>query len=302
MEEIDRLFATSGLSLERMRSFLAVVDAGGQSKAAGGDPTKQSQFSRQIRELEGFFGVALTKRVGKHIAITEAGEQLAKLIRLQLRELSHFRESQAGGSPSLTLGCSASISQWVVAPQLPEIRNALRNASIDVIQSRSLELVRAVTDGRIDLGIVRSDAVGDHVSSVTLGEVSYSFFAAKRLAPGSSKRDVQDLLRRLPMVRNLPGGRFDNELTRWLEEEEIEVNVVARVSSFIMAGEMVTQGHGAAILPDIAEKTLERSAVFRKALPLPYRRRFRLIWNSRSLERAGITEKQISKLAQAVNF
>ena len=47
MKEIDALFAAGGLSLERLRSFLAVAEAGSIAKAAKGDPTRQSQFSRQ---------------------------------------------------------------------------------------------------------------------------------------------------------------------------------------------------------------------------------------------------------------
>ena len=64
MNEFDSLLSISGLSLDRMRSFLMVAESGNLSKAAKGDVTKQSQFSRQIKDLEGFFGVALTKRVG----------------------------------------------------------------------------------------------------------------------------------------------------------------------------------------------------------------------------------------------
>ena len=51
------LFQTTGLTLERLHSFLMVAEAGGVTKAAGGDPNRQSLFSRQIKELEEFFGV-----------------------------------------------------------------------------------------------------------------------------------------------------------------------------------------------------------------------------------------------------
>ena len=58
MNEFARLFTVSGLSLDRLRTFLRVAEAGNLAKAAKGDATQQSQFSRQIKELEAFFGVA----------------------------------------------------------------------------------------------------------------------------------------------------------------------------------------------------------------------------------------------------
>ena len=43
----EKLFAHSGLSLDRLRSFLEIVTAGGISAAAKGDSNRQSQYSRQ---------------------------------------------------------------------------------------------------------------------------------------------------------------------------------------------------------------------------------------------------------------
>ena len=63
----SRLFATAGLSLDRLRAFVEVGACGSIVKAAGGDPVKQSQFSPQIKELEDFFQIRLIERQGKGI-------------------------------------------------------------------------------------------------------------------------------------------------------------------------------------------------------------------------------------------
>jgi len=42
----EKLFAESGLSLDRLRALLEVNAAGSIVKAAIGDPVKQSQYSR----------------------------------------------------------------------------------------------------------------------------------------------------------------------------------------------------------------------------------------------------------------
>ncbi|CAN5656658.1 hypothetical protein BH11VER1_BH11VER1_41940 [soil metagenome] len=48
----DSLFSNSGLSLDRLRNFLLVVEAGSIVKAAQNDLVRQSLFIRQIRDLE----------------------------------------------------------------------------------------------------------------------------------------------------------------------------------------------------------------------------------------------------------
>ncbi len=58
----EQLFAKRGLSLDRLRVLCEVADAGGIARAARNDPTRQSQFSRQLKELEDFFEVELTRR------------------------------------------------------------------------------------------------------------------------------------------------------------------------------------------------------------------------------------------------
>ena len=56
------IFARSGISLERLRVFLQIADAGSMAEAAPGDPVRQSQFSRQLKELEEALGASLTVR------------------------------------------------------------------------------------------------------------------------------------------------------------------------------------------------------------------------------------------------
>src|SRR5438876_8623230 len=61
----ENLSAQSGLSLERLKTFREIVAAGGITAAAGDDSNRQSQFSRQLKELERYFGVELLRRALK---------------------------------------------------------------------------------------------------------------------------------------------------------------------------------------------------------------------------------------------
>ena len=125
MNDFERLFDVSGLSLDRLRTFLRVVEAGNLSKAASGDATRQSQFSRQIKEMESFFGVAQTRRVGRRIEITDEGKRLGLIIRRQFREIDDFRESMADRRVSVRIGSQGSVIDWLLIPRLADIQKTL---------------------------------------------------------------------------------------------------------------------------------------------------------------------------------
>src|SRR5881409_3442212 len=104
----DKLFADRGLSLDRLRALLKVAATGSIVKAAAGDAIKQSQYSRQIKELEDFFQAKLTERQGKGIHLTAKGTELARISRFFLRGLANFQRGCLAQEQSFRIGASAS--------------------------------------------------------------------------------------------------------------------------------------------------------------------------------------------------
>src|SRR6056297_1848512 len=64
------------LDLTALRSFVAVADMGGVTKAAGLLNLTQSAVSMQLKRLEESLGVALLDRSSRTIGVTAEGEQL----------------------------------------------------------------------------------------------------------------------------------------------------------------------------------------------------------------------------------
>lgn len=286
MNNFDRLFSLSGLSLDRMRSFLMVAEAGNLAQAAKGDVTKQSQYSRQIKELEGFFGVALTRRVGRRIEITPEGMRLSAIIRHHFGELNDFRESSAGRGVSIRLGSQGSVIDWLVVPRLAKIHNELGAALVELEQMRSADVVRAVADGRLDFGIVRQDAVPAKIKRWKLGAVGYALFGAKTLLRGC--KSVEQAFQKCPVAELLPSGQFTERFHQWLESKQLTPQIFARVSSFTNLSRIVQTGEAAAVLPDLAAIDLVPKQFIRWPVAAIPPRKMVLIANSRSLDRSGI--------------
>lgn len=295
MNQFERLFATSGLSLDRLRTFLRVVEAGNLSKAAQGDATKQSQFSRQIKEMESFFGIALTRRIGRRIEITEEGKHLARLIRRQFSELDDFREAMAGRSINVRIGSQGSTIDWLIMPRLGEIPKALGNVMVELEQMRSLDVVRSVDDGRLDFGIVRDDALATQHKCWKLGKVGYSLFAPLHLCKDCET--IEDVIRKSPIIELLPGGQFARNWQEYLSKKSLHPRVIARASSFTDLIKAVHAGYAATVLPDLAAVDFDPKRFRHYPIAELKSRSLVLIANPRSLDRAGLSNDSAAKLA-----
>ena len=64
------------LDLTSLRSFVAVVESGGVTRAGQALNKSQSAESMQLKRLRDLLGVALHERRGRQLVLTEAGDQL----------------------------------------------------------------------------------------------------------------------------------------------------------------------------------------------------------------------------------
>src|SRR6185436_19506222 len=114
----EKLFAESGLSLDRLKAFLSVGAAGSIVKATRGDSVKQSQYSRQIKELEDFFRTKLVERHENGMRLTANGKELARISRFFLLGLSNFQRGCLAEEQVFRIGASATFTQTFLTPVL----------------------------------------------------------------------------------------------------------------------------------------------------------------------------------------
>ena len=270
------LLSERGLSLERLKSFCLVADCGGIARACDGDPSRQALISRQIRELEVFFGTELTRRKGKGIELTEAGRELARRVREQLLSLADFKAKSLDRTVEFRLASGASLLEWLIAPGLGEISKVVPAATFVLHDLRSADVVRGLTDHSLDYGVVRRSAVVQPLKFQSLGRMGYSLFVPVRWR----KRRVDGL----PMAV-ASGGEFLRDLARAAEKAKFTPSVLFQCTSFTQAAQLVRVGAAASVLPDIAATTLGRSA-WRHDLPWlkGFDREIGLCWHERLAE------------------
>lgn len=179
----EQLLSRKGLSVERLHALVLLSDHGSLIKAAKGDFGLQSRYSHYLRELSAFVGTPLTRKDGRSIRLTSAGEELASLARTQFRAWLEFQSKSAGSVQLVSIGAGDSLLQWLLIPAVGAMRRLGRKQAVKIENLRTNDLVRKLQEQRIDLGLLRANAVGKGLEAVQVCVVKYVVVIPRRLAP-----------------------------------------------------------------------------------------------------------------------
>jgi DNA-binding transcriptional LysR family regulator len=160
------------LPMDLLRSFVAVSDHGGYTKAGAILGRTQPAISLQMRRLEDLVGKKLFARKGRHLALTADGLALAvfarQILRLNDEAVARFRA--AGHNGQVSIGVPSDYRGEPLQQHLasfirehPEIRVSIENElSPDLLArlaSDDLDIVVAVTSQQVSRHLVRACVV-----------------------------------------------------------------------------------------------------------------------------------------------
>lgn len=298
----EKLFSERGLSLDRMRVLVEVHDAGSIAQAAPGDPIRQSQYSRQLRELSEFFGCEVAHRQGKLLKLTEQGRRLADMAREHFLSLEDFRAECAAESLDYTIAAGDSLLHWLVIPRLGKLVAGKQPARFATVGLRTNDVVQHLADGRADFGVFRQDAVTASLDCAALGELGYVAVVPKSLLGRGEAPTLKDVLGRLPLASQTADGQFTQRVRQISEGLKVEFRPALACQSFPQTVSAVRSGGFAAILPSLALAELPAGTYVSVTDPALKRlkRKIALVWNPRvSQVRAGAS-RVIGQLKDAL--
>jgi DNA-binding transcriptional LysR family regulator len=300
----EDLLGKAGLSLDRLRSLTEVDEAQSITQAAKGDPSRQALISRQLRELEEYFGVELTERQGRRLQLSPAGRRLAGLAREHLRDLADFAREQAGTSKTYRLGAGASVLEWLAIPAARAIRQALGNATLQFTTRRSRDLVEAIQEGQLDFAIVREDALPASALKLTLQRLRFYLCIPRSLLADLGSLPLRDLskLQGLPLAANAGGGQLDTTFRKAMESILGEFSPDYECDSLLQVRQLIETGACAGVLPCISLAGLNVETVhWQEFKPMKdYGRPLVLHWNERHLRRRQVSDSAIRKVCRAI--
>ncbi len=175
--------------LDDLRAFVAVVEAGGFSRAAARLGLAKSIVSRRVSRLEASLGARLLARTTRGVSPTEAGAAFhARGVRV-LAELDEAREEVAGreGGVAGTLRIAAPLSFGTahLAPALARFAAEHPRVALDVAYGdRLVDLVAERFDAAVRIGtLAASSLVARRIAPVRLAAVASPAYVGRRGAP-----------------------------------------------------------------------------------------------------------------------
>jgi DNA-binding transcriptional LysR family regulator len=170
------------------RIFLEVAAHLSFSKASKALFISQPAVSKQIKILEDQYKLALFERKGNSILITEAGQKLYQYL-LEAREIEKKIEFDlltlskgADASAFLKLGASTTIALYVLPSILSRFQEKFKNIDIQLVNRNSENVMKALLDHEIDIGIIEVEN--------KLTTVSYQHFMNDEVIAVCSKKSA----------------------------------------------------------------------------------------------------------------
>ncbi|BBC01538.1 MULTISPECIES: LysR substrate-binding domain-containing protein [Bradyrhizobium] len=147
------------LDLELVRTFLAVIEQGGFTRAAGRLHKTQSTISLHIRRLEEIVGRPLFDRQGRGVALTEQGEVLRTyaeaLLELNDEALLKLRRPPVTGT--VRLGLPEDFATRHLPLVLRRFTAAHPAIRLEVRSALTAELMRDLGNGDLDIVLARRE-------------------------------------------------------------------------------------------------------------------------------------------------
>jgi DNA-binding transcriptional LysR family regulator len=267
------------MNLDDLHIFRCVVREGGVTRAAGQLHRVPSNVTTRIKQFEERLGVALFRRQGRSLALTEAGRTLLghaeKL--LQMADLAEQELRSGVVRGVLRLGSLESAAGARLPPILSAFHAQHPNVTIELQTGTTRVLLRQMERFEIEAAFVSEPFEKGSLSSVPVFDEELVLITAKG---GPAIREAVEMSGRT-LVAFPHGCSYRQRLVEWLAEGGASPDRVLEMSSYHAIVACVAAGTGAAIVPaEVLDHAVLSTAVKRYPLP-PHLRvnRTHLVWS-----------------------
>jgi DNA-binding transcriptional LysR family regulator len=260
--------ASLRFDLTDLRLFLNVAEGASITHGASRSNMALASASERIRAMEDTLGAPLLERRRRGVHPTPAGSALVHHARIVTQQLERMRGELAEYAAGLRgrvrlLSNTAAMAEFLPAA-LGGFLSAHPTVDVDLEERPSREIVRAVAEGRADLGIV-ADAVD------SAAELQTFPFAVDRLVLVAPRRHVLGRHREIAFRETLDhdyvglvaGSALQEHLDDHAARSGRRLKLRVRLTGFDAVCRVVEAGIGLAVVPETAARRCRRSMAIR---------------------------------------
>jgi DNA-binding transcriptional LysR family regulator len=238
------------MTLQQLQYFLATVEHGSFTTAADTLHMAQPSLSEQVRRLEAELGVELFARVGRGLALTEAGHTLRPHAERVVADAAEARESVAkvrelrGGTVSL--GMFGDAPYYLLTEVIEEFRDRHPDVRVRMVGQNSSEVADALRAGELEAAVIALpvDDTGLDVRPIMDVEILFTTAVEERLP----RKMTMKRLAQVPLIVYDANYGWEDPTRRQLYERAqragVSLDPVVEIEDVLAAVRLAGQGVG----------------------------------------------------------
>ena len=237
------------MTIRHLKTFCAVCEEGGITRAAEKLCVAQPSVSQTIGELERYYGVSLFDRVGRRLVLTPEGERLRVKAQEAIASFSEFEEAALDTKARhiIRIGSSVTAGQMVLPRLIAAIETTLDRAECRAIADSAAAVEQLVEEGSLDFALVEG--------SVSRALAAEAVFSDRLLAVCSAEMKIKNTLSpaelvSLPLLLRRRGSASRDLLDERLSALGLKAQPKLSSSSNSVLLAAAREGLGVAVLPE----------------------------------------------------
>ncbi len=237
------------MSIHRLKTLVAIAEAGSFIEAANVVSLTPAAVGQQIKALEEEFGVSLFDRNKRSPRLTPIGQALIPQARELIRAYDNMVPSLLNNAQQvqhMSIGAVPTTMTGLVPRSLAALREVYHNLHIRIVPGLSADLLPQVERGYLDAAIVSEPRR-------LPGHLAFRAFAAEPLillAPaGTGPAEPRELLETFPFIRFNRRAWVGQQIDDWLIQKKVKVKESMELDTLEAISTMVYQGLGVSIVP-----------------------------------------------------
>lgn len=237
------------MTIRHLKTFCAVCEEGGITRAAEKLCVAQPSVSQTIGELERYYGVSLFDRVGRRLVLTPEGERLRVKAQEAIASFSEFEEAARDTKARhiIRIGSSVTAGQMVLPRLITAIETTLDRAECRAIADSAAAVEQLVEEGSLDFALIEG--------SVSRALAAEAVFSDRLLAVCSAGMKIKNTLSpaelvALPLLLRRRGSASRDLLDERLSALGLKAQPKLSSSSNSVLLAAAREGLGVAVLPE----------------------------------------------------
>ena len=244
------------MELDQLRYFLAAAECENVSRAAVRCHVAQPSLSQQLKKLENYLGVTLFDRLGRGVALTDAGRALLPRARRILSEVrdteSNLKREAEDCRGTLVVGAIPTMAPYLLPPALRQLRASYPACHVSVREDLTENLAEALADNEIDCALVSTPLPHESLDVEVLAEEELMVV----VPPGHAWARREDVgmpdLRGEPVVSLEEMHCLGRQIQGFCATRHMSPRVACRTTQLATILELVALGIGVSVVPEMA--------------------------------------------------